>query len=246
MRRSTVGLVLALAAAGCRDSPGPVVPTTTPTTSTPTTSTPVPTSTTMPPVPGDVAMVVTGLVLAADQPFRVLVEAPAGDGVLVTLRGLPAPNRSVRVCPPSGGACGTPAEGETVPVPEAGVQVVAVGSGRVPVGDVPVGEVEVRWRPAGAEARAELRLPGLRPGDALAFALAPPPAGTVRAQATWVPPQGTSARLTLEAGPRTVATAEGGPPLDVSTRVSPPAETVLRLANTGQVDLPAAVLSLRW
>lgn len=187
----------------------------------------------------------------SDNGFRVLFTSPATP-VTVTLQGaIPVPNRVIEVCAvttldtPSRASCSMPSAGQAVrvvlPPGAQGVEINQVGvSASGAAGNrAQLAEVTIAW--TGPSRAVEAQLPPVEAGGGPSFAITPP-TGSQRAKATWT--RGTSARLTVESASRVVATADGGPGLEIATQTGPPAEALVRLRNTGDAPLIRTRLSL--
>ncbi|MCA1846403.1 MAG: hypothetical protein LC792_25055, partial [Actinobacteria bacterium] len=186
----------------------------------------------------------------ADNGFRVLLDSAAGD-LSVVLFGIPAPNRTIFVCPATdldhrapAPSCTAPAEGAPVRLPHApayqGVEVVQVG----PTGTGPtansysVTNIAITFTPASRDVR--VRLPPLRSGPTAgqaSFRMAPAGDGNrvYRATASWIPVTGDTGRaeLTLSTGTSVSAQSDGGPGVTVTASLPSSPDPTLRLRNTG-------------
>lgn len=238
MPRSSLAALAALAAlAGCR-SPSPPAP------GSAVTSEPPRVTATGPP-PGEVVLTVTDLVVLPGQPVVVLARSTEV-ALTVTADGSSAPLRACAAGrlegrdPADGGGCTLLAEGRSAPVAH-GPDLPAVEISTVD-GRADVARLSIAYRPAGPG--LQVRLSELPPGTRTTFVLSPAGTGPLRATATWGGPAGPEARLTVGAGAGVVATAEGGPPLEVSAQASPAATPVVTLANSGAQDVPPATLDL--
>ena len=196
----------------------------------------------------------------ADNGLRIVVDSAASD-LAVTLAGVPEPNRVVTVCPApafdhhvAAPGCAMPASGATVLVPHgadyAGVEIALAGvTGPGPAGSaLTLSSITVAYIPSSRQVRLRLPpMPNRDTGGTPDFRLSPAGPGTYRALATWAPSAtGTSgeAELVLATGSSDVSRSQGGPDLQVSGNLSPPAEADVGFHNTGSVALLAPTLTV--
>lgn len=236
-------------------------PSTGTTSTSPTTASARTTATTAPDPDGRARLTVRGAVLGnpltAGGTFRAVVASAASEIDVVLPLEVPVPGARLRVCPvadlaaprPPDPECAFPVAGDRATVAHApdhtGVDVgmiATAGRGGIP-DRVTLGEIVLLYTPRGPA--TVLALPPLPAGAAVTVTRSPAGTAPFRATATWDDAEARG-ELVLEAGPSVTATADGPPPLEASSQVSPAAPPTLRFTNTGAGPLPGAVLTVTW
>lgn len=200
----------------------------------------------------------------SDLGFRVLFESPASQ-VRVRLRGVPADNQVVSVCPvrgltqtSPGNTCTYPANTQQVEIRHAsrfnGVEVLLLGTAPGGGERLTLGQIRVIFNgPESGQVTTVKTPPILRPPKGRpcknnscnpTFQITPTNTGRLRATTTF---EGAGrAELAVESGGDTIDSRQSAGDLRVSGRITANGDPLIALRNTGSRTLGIAVTEIAW